>query len=793
MHTRNAIPWFGVLISLIVSVSAVSHVWPGERDETNLAPNPGFESIRANRSGPSEWQFTWKYTHSGDAENRPDKQQPDFAVDESELRGGRRSVRVGVLRPQDDGVLTAPLIPVDPAVKIYRASVWIKTRNVADTTARLAAVSLGENGKWLGANYSLIVAKENHDWRRYVGFFTPARGTKTIRLRLWMNFERAGTATAWFDDVALEPTDMTELPPLEYVDPSPTPPVMPEDISRGYVPFVRPIVETIYPATVPRPEELGKQLQMIGFPSEYEAAAFCVRALEDIPEMVFESTALESADGGVIPGADVRVNPVQCLVRVGQTRWGPLADKPLLQPVYVEETNKTSVANGTTRQIWVTVSIPADASAGDYRGKIILRTLKSTWEMPVGMRVYPFGLPEVKGVAFGMYSRLHEDDTFMDRIYADMRAHGMTTVGLCCALGAGMEMADGKAKVRFDETSDWVRAMRAYQKAGFPEPVVWLMGSDVLRFALRQGPLESDEFAVAYRAVIEAVLEYAKASGWPDIIFQPVDEPFEHTSGLSAAKRCLEIMKTIPGLRTEEDGPNGNPDTLDELYDLCDVIVYHDGPWVDRKRYDAQAWEQLLARARADGKTIWFYNVGLTGYHPEAMRFGYGFGLWLARGTGVIEWAYMFRHGRGPEDSAYAVPNTMFFRYPRTGTHTGGPSIGWEATREGVQDYKLLRLFQKTLTEAKASDDVRRVETARRWEKAIEEQLARIRFDRLKAVAGKGRWTGSQGFLEDGTQTISGQFKMDNGWSFHDYDKTRRLLADAIMELNAFAASERRD
>lgn len=37
---------------------------------------------------------------------------------------------------------------------------------------------------------------------------------------------------------------------------------------------------------------------------------------------------------------------------------------------------------------------------------------------------------------------------------------------------------------------------------------------------------------------------------------------------------------------------------------------------------------------------------------------------------------------------------------------------------------------------------------------------------------------------EDGGQTASGEFKMDNGWSFADYDATRRLMADAIAELD---------
>ena len=77
-------------------------------------------------------------------------------------------------------------------------------------------------------------------------------------------------------------------------------------------------------------------------------------------------------------------------------------------------------------------------------------------------------------------------------------------------------------------------------------------------------------------------------------------------------------------------------------------------------------------------------------------------------------------------------------------------------------------------------------------EAAVEKQLARIRFDRLKARAGKGRWTGPAEILEDNRRTISGSFKMDNGWAFDDYQRTRELLADWIVKLDKPTASKRR-
>lgn len=753
----------------------------------NLVPNAGFEQIGRDGKIPDGWQFTWKNTHSGDAARGDQKQPPDFAVDKQCVHSGLRSVRIGTRRAEDDGVLTAATIPADPAVKIYRASVWMKTENMHGAAARLCAVSLGEDGKWLGADYDLIVVAEDHQWGRYVGLFVSAKGTRQIRLRLWLNFRNQGTGTAWFDDVTLEPTELTELPLMKYVDLTPLPAPGAEDRHRGYVPFAGNILQTVYPTSVPRADGRLTELRLFSFPGEREAATFCVWALEDIAELRLAASPLRTTAGEVIPAANVRVQPVECLIRRGQSRWGPFASRPMLQPVYIEDRSLTHVARNTTRQLWVTVTVPQNTPGGEYAGEITLSTSASSWSFPVRLKVYPFGLPDVPGIALGMYERWRKDDGFMQAALSDMRAHGMTTLGLCCPLGAKIDIVEGKPRVQWTDDTDLVRAMLAYRKAGFPEPVLWLMGGDVLRWSLRQ-----DTFADAYRGVIEAVEAKAKAEGWPEIIYQPVDEPFEHTAKLPAAKRCLEVLKTIPGLRTEEDGPNGNPQTLDELYGLCDVFAYHDGPFVTRAGYDADAWQRLLARTTADGKTIWFYNVDLTGYHPEAMRFGYGFGLWAGQGKGVIEWAYMFRFdpavaasssGPGSAKWAYADPHTMYFRYPPTDTRAGGPSIGWEATREGVKDYKLLAFFFRKIDEALASGDPRRAEQARKARATVQQQLSRLRFEEIMATAGKGRWsryvTG-----DDGAPCVSGSFKIPNGWTFADYDATRKLIADAIVTLS---------
>ena len=58
------------------------------------------------------------------------------------------------------------------------------------------------------------------------------------------------------------------------------------------------------------------------------------------------------------------------------------------------------------------------------------------------------------------------------------------------------------------------------------------------------------------------------------------------------------------------------------------------------------------------------------------------------------------------------------------------------------------------------------------------------------ARAAKGQWTGPSGCLDDGTQTISGTFKMPNSWSFGDYDAVRKLLADTVVDFGILTGGQ---
>ena len=754
----------------------------GPEAPRNLVRNPGFEQVAPDGREPRDWRFAWRFTHHDDRLRGRKKQEPVWGVDTTAAHSGTRSFHIRVQHASDDGVLTQEDIAPLPGVQVYLVKAWVRTARMKNTRASVAVVALGRGGRWLGANYSVISVGENADWKEYAGFFQPPKGTRKLRLRLWLNMAYSGTGEVWFDDVRLMPTSLTSEPPIRYVEDRPAPPLRAVERRAGYRLFRRTWLDMIFPESRPTAEELDRPIEVVVTPGEYEPLTFCIRAIRPLRGVTVRFSAFVGPGGARIPASAVDVGLVRCLPRRGQARWGPFMDGLMRTPIYIAPAGPFDLASGTTVHVWATLHVPERARSGRYSGTAVVTCPEGGERtLPVRIDVLPFRLPEPAGVAFGMYSGWHGSPEAQDRIYADMRAHGMTTVGHCGNLGAKIAKRGDRVEVLFDGNSEFERVMAAYMKAGFPEPFVWLMGPDVLRWCRKQGPLDSPAFADAYRQVILRILERARRNRRPEIIFQPVDEPFEHTKRLPEARRCLEILKSIPGIRTEEDGPNGNPTLLDELYPLCDVLVLHDGPVLRRGHYDAEAWERFLERTSHDGKSVWFYNIDLTAAHPEVMRWGYGFGLWLSGASGMIEWAYQMPVRRGRPGIAYERPGCIIYRFPRWKDEPGGPTVGWEAIREGVDDYKYVAFLERLLDRPNPDEKRRAIVTEAR--KFLNDLRGRTDFRAHEGRACQGDWTGPKTIRDSGERAVSGSYKMANGWTFEDYDTARRRIARYITLL----------
>lgn len=746
--------------------------------------NPGFEADDNGDGLPDGWSFAWRSTHSGDAQRGIEKREPDWGWDKQVKHSGQASIRCGVSRPVDDGVWTQDGIPLPNDAKFLRVTAWCRARNVNAGQGNVALVFLGQNNKWLGASYHAISVTQDCDWTRYVGYAKVPKGSSRLRLRCWVNFNYSGTGTFWFDDIEVWVVDRMVAPKTVYIDDTPPPQPTADEERRGFILFSRSYLRLVFSNTVPRASERVSALSASACPGEYEPVVLVVHPLRELAGVSVEVSDLSSPRGS-IPASAVDVRSIRYHLKKGQARWGPFNETLMEVPLFLEKRPSVDLPARRNQPFWLTIHVPEDAPAGDYTGSVTVRVAdKAAAVVPLRLTVYPFRLAEPKGVTFAMYTRMRQDPAWIRETFADMRAHGMTSVALCGNSGLSMRAEGDHVVVDWNGQSALERNMSEYVRVGFPEPMVWLMGGDIPGFCQKLAPLDSDRFAVLYRSAISQIVAHAKAVGWPEIIFQPIDEPFEHTQRLERALRLLQILKTIPGLRTEEDGMNGRWQAFtDEFYRLTDVLVLHDGPTLRRGTLDLDEWRRFLNRATRDGKTIWFYNIDLTGWHPEPMRFMAGFGLWKTGAKGVIEWAYMFPVREDNPGAVYKQPAALLYRFPPAPGESGGPTIAYEAMREGIDDYRYLLTLYQLVEKARQSGKPNVLRRANDLWAAVQSRLDAASLEGCKGRAAQGNWTGKCEYLPDGNRAVRGDHKIPNNWHFSDYDDLRGQIAAAITKL----------
>ncbi|MGD8240596.1 MAG: hypothetical protein PVH68_18720, partial [Armatimonadota bacterium] len=553
------------------------------------------------------------------------------------------------------------------------------------------------------------------------------------------------------------------------------------------VAFRRSTLDIAMPDTVPAAGDVDRQLEAFAAPGQHQPLSFRVRALRDLSDFSPQPSDLSGPGGGRIPAAAVTVRPVRYLERMVHRS---MIDT-IVKPTFLDDRDSVDIPADTTAWFWVIIDVPPDAREGLHEGTIALNIGGAeVGEIPIRLEVLPIRLVEPPGIAIGFYDRPPAaPDTravSLER-YREMRRRGMTTVGLVAS--SHVERDGDRPRVVWDEQNMLGEAMAAYTEAGFSEPIVWLMGGVERNLCIREfGPLESDAFESAYRDIIAQIQARVAAEGWPEIIYQPIDEPPHNRERMAIAVRCLQVLKSVPGVRTEEDG-NLVPgtDDFEAMYPHTDVICCNFRRQVEQQKRGTWPTE-MRQRCERDGKLLWTYNIDTTGYHPEAMRFGMCFGREACGSKGMIEWIY--QSVRADEDPYEVDANRerlkFYFWFPPYGEENGGPSIGLEGATEGATDAKYLATFEAAVRQARASGDPQKAALADQALAEYERQLSKITYTAMRTeLPYQGEWTVPKRFDDEGRPLVSGNFKIPNGWTFDDYDKTRRLLADWIVRLTA--------
>lgn len=416
---------------------------------------------------------------------------------------------------------------------------------------------------------------------------------------------------------------------------------------------------------------------------------------------------------------------------------------------------------GRNLAFWITVSVPKEASAGEYRGELRLKAgLKTLAAVTVELHVFSFTLPQLPtlqsmvGLSAGNIYTAHgcrtaEEKEKIVRLYFEqyIRArlspflYAPGTMAFNPLPGGAIQyefLKDAAGRLTgqlrldfqgFDAAGRYYLDQRQAFSAFNFAPYLWARKGDAgrreayLRFTDSRGnavlgrnddgtpnPL-FDRLVVAF---FRQTAHHLEEQGWlARNVYYVTDEPAEADTETIAAI-CRLVRQADPRIRTAVTYDPANRPRLAELVDHGRSLV---SIWVP---YCTLYREDVAAQQRRRGADYWLYDVkdfALISQSGSQNR-GIFWDLWRRGAHGYL---YYLSTWWGREATPWDRPNFLlpgvtyryrhgdgYFFYPPT--RSAAPpaaildqvvtSVRWELMREGVEDYEYLHKLETLVASA---------------------------------------------------------------------------------------------
>jgi len=626
-------------------------------------------------------------------------------------------------------------VPVKPN-KTYLFAAWLKTNEVTPSV-QLHAHFLDEQGKWCkpptGAGPALSGTK---DWTLISGLFKMPKEIATFELHLTM----LASGTVWHDGVVLiEVTTEGEPLPLE---------------SRR--------AETITGLTAWPVNAIMKVFREDVPPQNIPPARItCARNEKEPLQLAFRSpqglTGVRVvADGPQGPGGR-RLPPPEIAVvgyvpidhksnyyssdspawhrkfptapgsSDGWAGWWP-------DPLLPKDT--FDLAANSTQPVWFTFSIPEDAPAGDYSGKVQLKVGgRVVKEVPFTIHVWDFTLPREthlkaiydcrQGNEWQLPGMTREEST--RQMWRFMAEHRLCPDTI--RFGPDLQFKDGQVIADFTEFDkaasyyfDELKLPHAYTPwhffcFGWGHPPGNKFGEKPYEGEYPFKGVDHSQlrpaFKQAYQACLRTFWEHIKEKGWVDRFTLYIsDEPFDSDADIRAQMKALCKM----------------------IHEVDPKIPIYCSTWHHQPEWDGylNVWgighygivpEEKIRELQRSGATIWWTTDGQMcidtpycaierllphycfKYGAEAYEF---WGIdWLTYDPYEFGWHRFIHQSDQPGRSYYVrYPNgDGYLAYPGKPIGHHGPvsSVRLEQAREGVEDYEYFYLLRQRISSARAA------------------------------------------------------------------------------------------
>jgi len=505
--------------------------------------------------------------------------------------------------------------------------------------------------------------------------------------------------------------------------------------------------------TQPRPEQLTDVVRITAAPGEYEPAAVSVCA-----DKLLEGVQLALA--GPLTSDAGRMIPVEAVtIRLADPFESWTGKKELEQ--FLLQARMVDIAAGTTRRFWLTVKVPPDALPGTYRAVLLvskpmgklepdlwrLQTLK---RLSFEVEVLPIRLASAAdtGMAWFMYNDtayyakgpggaealINED--YQSLVFEDMREHGMTTATLYL-----YPEADGKPVLdqRSENHLSMVATMAMLEKSRLVAPglpVVWL-GAECY------GP-----------GIWDAVNRARQQRKWPELLYYAVDEPEEEDRN----RRARVFMRRFNAYRQKHRD-----------FDLRVTTALGSSCGIQKLGYAYDLWiacmgqrsgeTGVIADAKMRQKELWTYDCMAAPVDAEMDRYYFGVWAWVSGVRGCSHWAY------------YDAKPKLSYIYP--GPDGPIPTVGWEAVREGIDDYRYLFTLRQWSDRAVEAG---RVDLVERAEEVFAQAHAMVTMDNYGRA-----FLAASGL--PGEASAYARSRVEPEMPIDAYDALRRSAAERIQEL----------
>jgi hypothetical protein len=509
---------------------------------------------------------------------------------------------------------------------------------------------------------------------------------------------------------------------------------------------------------------------------EYEPAQLALRALRDVSGVEVDTGDLRDADGHTIAAANIDVRMERFYALHLSYRYPNILG---VVPKTLEPLSLIDVPAGTTRPYWVTVHVPDGQPAGTYRGSIAFRdaATQASVSVPLDLEVLPRRLDEPQILlgplslpvlrSFPKAGRRQRESILerADLIFADIRAHGMTTMSLWSGATARQDN-DGVVLPDLDAAIDLFRRHR------FPQPLLYapvnLLRTNKIDRSFNYRHYNATFHVPLAAAITRDYTRRAAEAGLPGIIFDPIEEP-NYAIGLAwrdapdlRQRIATELLATIKNA--------GGTTAMTCTPETANVGKGNLDYWlVAYKRFTPG----VLAQAeRAGAHAALYANNTLMGNGTYFSRFFFGYYPWAVRLAGMMAWTYPMLPKRFPANiDAERAEGPHDVRSGFLGADGKPvPTIQWELAREGVDDFRYLVTLENQIALAhrvKAPEAARLAAEAERF------------LDDVRASVSKD----AHRYAFEDPHTFAPRRAV--GWDEATFETTRRRSFDLVKQLTA--------